>query len=264
MKATESKVEDFLSYTKTQFVIPVYQRNYDWTVSECKQLLDDILEVGSNKETIAHFIGSIVHVHDDVYMTSRIKELIIIDGQQRLTTLTLIYLALHRLAKDIQDKSLESEIYEIYLINKHGSEDEYKLKLRPTDNNEKALEHLLRNTGNEDFPVFSKLVDNFNYFKGRIKKENIEVVLRGLSKLMFVEISLDRTKDDSQRIFESLNSTGLELSQADLIRNYILMELDRKAQNKIYRDYWQVIKVITVSFTCIYIALSYYALRLQF
>ncbi|WP_375563007.1 DUF262 domain-containing protein [Bernardetia sp. OM2101] len=241
MKATESKIQEFLSSNKTQFVIPVYQRNYDWTTSECKQLLDDILEVGSNRETIAHFIGSIVYVHDDVYTTSRIKELIIIDGQQRLTTLTLIYLALHRLAKDINDEGLENEIHETYLINKFASEDE-KLKLKPTDNNEKALKYLIRSTEEEDFPDFSKLVENFNYFKGRITKENVEVVLQGLSKLMFVEISLDRDKDDPQRIFESLNSTGLELSQADLIRNYILMGLDRKDQNKIYRDYWQVIE----------------------
>lgn len=100
MKATETRVEDFLSANKTQFVIPVYQRNYDWSTSECKQLLDDILEVGSNKDMNAHFIGSIVYIHDDVYTSSRIKELTIIDGQQRLTTLTLIYLTIYNLAKN--------------------------------------------------------------------------------------------------------------------------------------------------------------------
>ena len=101
MKATETKVEDFLSSNKTQFIIPVYQRNYDWTIGQCKQLLDDILEVGYSKKMNAHFIGSIVYIHDDAYTTSRIKELTIIDGQQRLTTLTLIYLALYRLAKEL-------------------------------------------------------------------------------------------------------------------------------------------------------------------
>ena len=94
MKANETKVEDFLSSNKTQFVIPVYQRNYDWSTSQCKQLLDDILEVGTSSKMNAHFIGSVVYVHDDVYTSSRIKELTVIDGQQRLTTLTLIYLAL--------------------------------------------------------------------------------------------------------------------------------------------------------------------------
>ena len=131
MKASETKVEDFLSSNKTQFVIPVYQRNYDWSITQCKQLLDDILGAGLNKEMTAHFIGSVVYVHDDVYTASRIKELTIIDGQQRLTTLTLIYLVLHRLAKDIDDESLVNEISETYLINKFAPEEE-KLKLRPT------------------------------------------------------------------------------------------------------------------------------------
>ena len=117
MKANETKVEDFLSSNKTQFVIPVYQRNYDWKTSQCRQLLDDILEVGTSPKMNAHFIGSVVYVHDDVYTSSRIKELTVIDGQQRLTTLTLIYLALYRLAIEMGDKGLEAEISEIYLTN---------------------------------------------------------------------------------------------------------------------------------------------------
>lgn len=241
MKANETRVEDFLSSNKTQFVIPVYQRNYDWSNAQCKQLLDDILEAGINKKRNAHFIGSIVYVHDDVYTASRIKELTIIDGQQRLTTLTLLYLVIYRLAKEINNKGLESEISETYLINKFAQEEE-KLKLRPTENNDNALKYLLRGDDSEDFNDFSKLIDNFNYFKSRIAEENYEFVLRGLGKLMFVEISLDRDKDDPQRIFESLNSTGLELSQADLIRNFILMGLKPKDQNKIYSNYWEIIE----------------------
>lgn len=241
MKANETKVEDFLSSNKTQFVIPVYQRNYDWTTGQCKQLLDDILEVGFSKKMNAHFIGSIVYVHDDVYTASRIKELTVIDGQQRLTTLTLVYLVLHRLARELKNEGLVNEISETYLINKFSPEEE-KLKLRPTDNNDRALKYLLRSDENEEYPDFSKLIDNFNYFKGRITVDNYQTVLKGLSKLMFVEVSLDREKDDPQRIFESLNSTGLELAQADLIRNYILMGLNRKDQNKIYQNYWEVIE----------------------
>jgi len=241
MKANETKVEDFLSSNKTQFVIPVYQRNYDWSTSQCKQLLDDILEVGTSNKMNAHFIGSVVYVHDDVYTSSRIKELTVIDGQQRLTTLTLIYLALYRLAIEIGDKGLEAEISETYLTNKFAPEEE-KLKLRPTENNDKAIKYLLRSDKDEEFSDFSKVIDNFNYFNSRISEENLEFVLKGLAKLMFVEISLDREKDDPQRIFESLNSTGLELSQADLIRNYILMGLNRRDQNKIYNNYWEIIE----------------------
>lgn len=189
----------------------------------------------------AHFIGSVVYVHDDVYTSSRIKELTVIDGQQRLTTLTLIYLALYRLAIEIGDKGLEAEISETYLTNKFAPEEE-KLKLRPTENNDKAIKYLLRSDKDEEFSDFSKVIDNFNYFNSRISEENLEFVLKGLAKLMFVEISLDREKDDPQRIFESLNSTGLELSQADLIRNYILMGLNRRDQNKIYNNYWEIIE----------------------
>jgi len=241
MKANETKIEDFLSSNKTQFVIPVYQRNYDWSTSQCKQLLDDILEVGTSNKMNAHFIGSVVYVHQGVYTSSRIKELQIIDGQQRLTTLTLIYLAIYRLAIETGDKGLEAEISETYLTNKFAPEEE-KLKLRPTENNDKAIKYLLRSDKNEEFSDFSKVIDNFNYFNSRITQENLEFVLKGLSKLMFVEISLDCEKDDPQRIFESLNSTGLDLSQADLIRNYILMGLEHKIQNKIYNNYWEIIE----------------------
>ncbi|KGQ24936.1 hypothetical protein JP33_07605 [Gallibacterium anatis CCM5995] len=241
MKANETKVEDFLSSNKTQFVIPVYQRNYDWDTYQCKQLLDDILEVGINHNRNAHFIGSIVYVHDDIYTSSRIKELSIIDGQQRLTTLTLIYLAIYRFAIENGDKDRQIEILETYLTNKFSGQEE-KLKLRPTENNDKAIKYLLRGDSKEEFNHFSKVIENFNYFKSRITAENIEIVLKGLSKLMFVEISLDREKDDPQRIFESLNSTGLALSQADLIRNYILMGLSYDEQTEIYNNYWEIIE----------------------
>ena len=240
MKANEINLNRFLSQPDTQFLIPVYQRNYDWTQSQCKQLLDDIFHIGQN-QTTAHFIGSIVYVHDDIYSASGIRELSIIDGQQRLTTITLIYLRLYQLASDLGYERLKSQINETYLINKFAAEEE-KLKLRPTENNDKALKFLLRNNASEEFSQFSRLIENFNYFKTRITEENYEVVREGLNKLMFVEISLDRDKDDPQKIFESLNSTGLELSQADLIRNFILMGLDRKNQNKIYEKYWEIIE----------------------
>lgn len=240
MKATETQVEVFLSANKTQFIIPVYQRNYDWTTSQCKQLLDDILEVGADDNMPPHFIGSVVYVHDDIYTASKIKELTIIDGQQRLTTLTLIYLVLYHLAIETNNEDVKNEINETYLINKFAPEEE-NLKLRPTENNYQAIKHLL-NGDNDEFSGFSKIIDNFNYFKARITEKNVEIIRQGLSKLMFVEVSLERGKDDPQRIFESLNSTGLELSQADLIRNYILMGLNHRDQNQIYSQYWNKIE----------------------
>ena len=241
MKANEINLNRFLAQNDTQFVIPVYQRNYDWTIAECKQLFDDILAVGLDKNRNSHFIGSIVFIHDDVYSASGIRELFIIDGQQRLTTVTLLYIALLALAVEMGDEHLVNRIRETYLINKFA-EEEQKLKLRPTENYNEALQFLLRNDENEEFSEYSRLIDNYNYFRSRLNEKNVAIVRQGIEKLMFVEISLDRKKDDPQRIFESLNSTGLELSQSDLIRNYILMGLKREYQHKIYNDYWKHIE----------------------
>ncbi len=241
MKANETKVDKFLATNETTFAIPVYQRNYDWTIFQCKQLLYDIVETGKNDKTNAHFIGSIVYVHDDVYTASGLTELTIIDGQQRLTTITLIYVALYRLAKELDNQMLVNRIHKTYLINEFAPEAE-KLKLKPTENNKEALKYILNSSNGEEFKGYSKIIENFDYFKLAINVDNYELVQRGLSKLIFVDIALDRQKDNPQRIFESLNSTGLELSQADLIRNYILMGLSRTNQDKIYKSYWEVIE----------------------
>lgn len=241
MKANETKVDKFLATNETTFAIPVYQRNYDWTLFQCKQLLLDIIETGKNDKTNAHFIGSIVYVHDDVYTASGLTELTIIDGQQRLTTITLIYIALYRLAKELDNQMLVNRIQKTYLINEFAPEEE-KLKLKPTENNKEALRHILNSADGEEFKGYSKIIENFDYFRSVINAENFEVIQRGLSKLIFVDIALDRQKDNPQRIFESLNSTGLELSQADLIRNYILMGLSRTNQDRIYKSYWEVIE----------------------
>ena len=241
MKANETKVDKFLATNETTFAIPVYQRNYDWTLFQCKQLLHDIIETGKNDKTNAHFIGSIVYVHDDVYTASGLTELTIIDGQQRLTTITLIYIALYRLAKELDNQMLVNRIQKTYLINEFAPEEE-KLKLKPTENNKEALRHILNSTDGEEFKGYSKIIENLDYFRSAINAENFEVIQRGLSKLIFVDIALDRQKDNPQRIFESLNSTGLELSQADLIRNYILMGLSRTNQDRIYKSYWEVIE----------------------
>lgn len=241
MKANETKVDKFLATNETIFAIPVYQRNYDWNLVQCKQLFFDITEAGRNDKINAHFIGSIVYVHDDVYTASGVTELTIIDGQQRLTTITLIYIALYRLAKKLDNPTLVSRIHKTYLINEFAPEAE-KLKLKPTDNNKEALQHILNSEDGDEFKGYSRIIENFNFFKSHINFENLETVQRGLTKLIFVDIALDRQKDNPQRIFESLNSTGLELSQADLIRNYILMGLSRTNQEKIYKSYWDVIE----------------------
>lgn len=241
MKANEVALNSFLSQTKTQFIIPVYQRNYDWVGLQCQQLFNDILEVGS-KSGETHFIGSIVFIHDGVYTSSDVRQLVVIDGQQRLTTFSLLYLALYKFAMKNGLEEQASEINETYLVNKFVKEDSSKLKLKQSDVNAKAFKFLLSDNDPENYGEFSRLIENYMFFRNSINSNNFNVVLNGINSLLFVEISLERGKDDPQRIFESLNSTGLELSQADLIRNYILMGLEPIAQIQIFNNYWDIIE----------------------
>ena len=241
MKAAETKVDRFLGSNETAFAIPVYQRNYDWAKTQCAQLFKDILAVGADESQSGHFIGSIVYVHDDVHAVAALQEFTIIDGQQRLTTLTLIYIAIYRYFLAAGEEREAQRIYKTYLINEFA-EDAEKLKLKATDNNKAALAQMMDPQEAVQVSGYSRLIDNFRFFQSRIDETNVAVVLQGLSKLIFVNIALDRQKDNPQRIFESLNSTGLELSQADLIRNYILMGLPRKEQEQVFRKFWEPIE----------------------
>lgn len=240
MKANELPIINFLQAANVQFVIPVYQRNYDWTTNECKELLNDIIAV-ETADRGTHFIGSIVFIHEGAYSTSEVKELVIIDGQQRLTTINILYVALYRFAKDNGMQQEADMLHNMFLVNQYVQQESSKLKLKQTDTNSLAFKAIMNSTENE-FGHYSNVIENFNYFKTVITQENFNTVLNGLKRLIFVEISLERGKDDPQRIFESLNSTGLDLSQSDLIRNYILMDLDPKNQNKVFEQIWSPIE----------------------
>ena len=240
MKANELQINIFLQAPNVQFVIPVYQRNYDWTNTECRELLNDIISVEKeNRGT--HFIGSIVFVHEGTYSTSEVKELVIIDGQQRLTTINILYVALYRFAKENGNAQEAERLYNMFLTNQYVKNESSKLKLKQTDFNSLAFKSIMLGTYN-DSNLFSNVTENYNYFRSIINENNFDLILRGLNRLIFVEISLERDKDDPQRIFESLNSTGLDLSQSDLIRNYILMDLPPKDQNRIFETIWNPIE----------------------
>jgi uncharacterized protein with ParB-like and HNH nuclease domain len=240
MKANELQINNFLQAPNVQFVIPVYQRNYDWTITECKELLNDIISV-ETEDRGTHFIGSIVFVHEGTYSTSEVKELVIIDGQQRLTTINILYVALYRFAKENNRSQDTDRLYNMFLTNQYVTNESSKLKLKQTDSNSSAFKAIMRGTEKE-YTSFSNVTENYNYFRSNINEENFEVILKGLNRLIFVEISLERGKDDPQRIFESLNSTGLDLSQSDLIRNFILMDLPAKDQNRIFDTIWNPIE----------------------
>ena len=239
MKASEKKIKDLFSEAKTFFAIPVYQRDYNWQEKHCKQLFEDILNVGKDIDITSHFLGSIVYIHEGVYGIGE-KEFYVIDGQQRMITITLLHIALYHRLKESKEEYAD-ELYELYLVNKFSKRD-IKLKLLPPEENLNILNKILEENWEEleDYQD-RNIVKNYKFFKEIISNysnEEIEYLLAGLDKVIYVDIALEKDKDDPQKIFESLNSTGLDLSQGDLIRNYILMDLEREKQNLVYKNLW--------------------------
>jgi len=239
MKAVESNLFRFLEGTK-QFVIPIYQRTYSWSKPQCEQLWNDIIKAGSDENIPGHFIGSVVYIEKGIYQVSSVNQLLVIDGQQRLTTLSLLLLALAKYFEEKEgtpDKT-KKRLMNYYLLNSE-EEDLQKYKLYLTQTDKETYFSFLEE---KDLPKeFSpRVVENYKYFEESIKKSNLEPekILNGIHKLFIVDVSLDRNYDNPQLIFESLNSTGLDLSQADLIRNYILMGQEPKLQEELYKKYW--------------------------
>lgn len=233
MKADDISIEDFLSANKTRFIIPVYQRNYDWKEKNCQQLLDDIIGLMDAKRK-SHFLGSIVYVTNSDTDSIDLREYVIIDGQQRLTTATLFLKALH---DSSDDDDLKEEILENFLINKRLS-DKNKLKLKPIKKDDEAFQKLLKNdldTINQN----SNIYRNYLFFKNKMDDfGNHKGIFNGFKKLFVVHIALNRRDDNPQLIFESINSTGVSLSQADLIRNFLLMDKEADEQNELFETFW--------------------------
>ena len=243
MEAKQKKIVEFLALNNTQFTIPVYQRNYNWVEQHCKVLFNDIIEAAVNEQVLSHFLGSIVYIHEGVYSTST-REFSIIDGQQRLTTINLLLCALYTKAKELNHMDVANMVYNRYLIDPYMSKKEQS-KLVPVGDNYVIYHKLLNYEVDEVLQHYPdhNMTLNYIYFKNKIKDiSDIDKVLIGIEKLIYVDTALEKGKDDPQRIFESLNSTGLDLSQGDLIRNYILMNLDRENQQYIYENYWTVLE----------------------
>lgn len=249
MKATEANLLKFLRKSP-QFVIPIYQRNYSWTEAQCRQLWADLLRAGRNEKVNAHFIGSIVYIERALSSVTSQEALLVIDGQQRLTTSTLLVAALASYLEVLAPDKLDSfediletfsprKLRNYYLLNPdEDGERHFKLILSETDND--TLRAILKDT---PMPAESstRVYENYQLFRELLKQHHNELgaVCEGLAKLVIVDVSLDRAQDNPQLIFESMNSTGLELSQADLIRNYILMGLEPSLQTALYKNYWR-------------------------
>ena len=245
MKATEAKFLDFIKKSP-QFNIPIYQRTYSWTERECRQLWDDIVRTGENDEISSHFIGSIVYIEKGVYHVTSQSPLLVIDGQQRLTTISLLIAALIKVLEEETEGKQEPvdgfsprKLRNYYLTNPEEEGDRrYKLILSQTDKD--SLIAVIE--GNEMPKDCShRIAENYNLFKNWIteNRSNMEAICKGIIKLLVVDTALSRDQDNPQLIFESMNSTGRELTQADLIRNFILMGLELDLQTRLYQQYWR-------------------------
>ena len=258
MEAHDTDFLDLLDGNK-QFAVPIFQRRYSWEKKHCQRLWEDVLNLGQSHTNRFHFIGSIVYIDPKVNAASRVRELQVIDGQQRLTTLILLLAALSRAveARSSDIGITPEELSDYYLNVRRNDELRYKQLLtehdkdtliqlldgnheewfRITDQNEGNLVQLLED---EELPANAvpRLIENYRFFETELKSADLTAVYTGIQRLRIVDIVLDRPDDNPQLIFESLNSTGLELSQADLIRNYVLMGQEPSFQNRLYQTYW--------------------------
>lgn len=244
MKATEAKLLAFIKKSP-QFVIPIYQRTYSWTEKECRQLWDDILRTGSNDDITTHFFGSIVYIEKGLSQVISQSPLLVIDGQQRLTTVTLLITALANALDDTEpvEGFSQRKLRNYYLLNpEEDGEQHFKLILSQTDK-DSLIAILNKSEQPKNYSI--RVTENLKLFESLIKdyKDNLATICKGLAKLLVVDVALSRDQDNPQLIFESMNSTGRELSQADLIRNYILMGLEPHLQTKLYEQYWRPMEV---------------------
>lgn len=237
MKASSA---NFLTVIKgpKQFVIPIYQRTYSWQIAQCNKLFNDILRISKDGSSPGHFIGSVVYFQESIHTVSDVPKLLVIDGQQRLTTISIMIAALAEFVKDNQvdiDTNF-TKLQNYYLLNAE-EEGELRYKLLLTRKDKDSLINIIKGVplGND---ASLRVADNFKFFKEKINAENAVDIYNGIMRLFIVDVALEKDKDNPQLIFESLNSTGLDLSQADLIRNYILMGQEIKLQTELYEKYW--------------------------
>ena len=246
MKAIDTELTKFLG-AEAQYYVPIYQRKYSWKKDNCLKLIDDILKVAKDNERPCHFIGSVIYLaKQDAMHASAVKEYLVIDGQQRLTTISIVLLALgdYTRAKIVDDAdynkattSLE-KLSRRYLTNEDETGDTY-YKVRLNEEDFYAWMKLLENRTKPDDIKRSKIFENYGIIYKALCDSNVEpqLVYDGIKKLRLVDICLV-PEDNAQLVFETVNSTGLPLSTADKIRNFLLMTVEPSKQTKLYLEYW--------------------------
>ena len=238
MDATKGNIYTILNGNK-QFLIPVYQRYYSWETEQCSRLWKDIVDM-QKKGKIGHFVGSIVNIAEQA-MPTGVQKYMIIDGQQRLTTLSLLLIALRNYAEEHpEDGTINARRIDNMLLKNEYEEGDERYKLLLTETDRDLLIRLVEKKPIRDH-VLSLILPNYTFFVGKIADMELQPkdIYEAIGKLQIVNITLDRNVDDAQAIFESLNSTGKELSESDLIRNYVLMGLEASEQQYVYEHMWR-------------------------
>lgn len=220
-----------------RLLIPVYQRNYDWQHKQCARLFDDLEEIILSDRK-KHFFGAVVGKNQDSW------NWIVIDGQQRLTTVSILMLAFAHALRDgeiqSEDPSLAEKIISDYLRIGHNKENP-RFKLKPVKDDDNAYQKLF---GPEsEFINSSNVTSNYRFFREKLRSTPLDAdqVWKAICRLEVMHLDLEEY-DEPQRIFESLNSTGLELKEADKIRNFVLMGLDSTQQERLYNERWNPIE----------------------
>ena len=242
MKGEAQPLIKYFDGSDKRFIIPLYQRNYDWKEENCKQLFQDLLKLHTSGRK-SHFFGSIVSS-----IEPGSEDRFIIDGQQRITTVSLLLMAMVNTYKEglikAADVKLHEKIFKRYLVDEY-QEDERKVKLKPIKKDMQAFDALLF-LPKEKYIKSSNVTRNYEYFYDRVQKcgLTLDELFNAIKGLEVINIRLDK-EDDAQLIFESLNSTGLDLTEADKIRNYLLMSLSPQEQDDLYTNYWNPIEEFT-------------------
>ena len=242
MEARKIKLLEFIGNGKKTFNIPVYQRNYDWKEEQCRKLFEDIQNIVKSDYEIEHFLGTVVYVSSKAEMN--FNEYILIDGQQRITSVMLLLKVLH---EKITKEDYKEEIWEEYLINKRVPEENLRIRLKPVESDGMPYKKLIEEN---DISLTSNVCKNYKLFEKMVEGSSYspEEIYKALGKIELVYIQLEKGKksENPQMIFESLNSTGLSLTQGDLIRNYLLMNHEYEKQKMLYKNFWlEIEKKIT-------------------
>ena len=250
MKASQAKISKLIGYSEKQFIIPIYQREYKWNKTNIQRLIDDLEEIDINETNQNHFLNSIVYSKIEEnphasYVGNRVEKYYVIDGQQRITTISLLLIAIRNFLKDNNNSEAE-RINNQFLINQYIQDENLKTRLKLSEKDNDIYKKIVLNHPLNDSDKNHRIYKNLKFFEKYIKDiinlDNIQTLIQKFeTRIDIIDTFLEK-EDNPQKIFSSLNSTGVSLKDSDLIKNFILMNLESHQQNELFNVYWKDIE----------------------